>query len=345
MERSEMLAALKKTERGLGARNMSLRDSAFWFDGEFVTASDEVVMYKMPCPFPIDGGLDAQLLLGVLESSTAQAVEILSNEGGVVKLKVGRTKIQLLLESNETRPLVVDTSGERKTVVVDEDFWYCLERASLSMGKNASFPSRLGITFWVDKELVLYATDNVSITKVTCVVNPDFLGDGFSIIVPPAFLKAVMKITTDKCIELAFTENTVEARFESNLIIRSRTLHGADREQFEQIIEPLLPEIAKGIAVPPSLLRCVQRTKAIATPTGYFSTFTVLDGVLSILSKNAAGEILDYITLTEKHPDAQVQIPPDKLEAALPFSDRILIGDAIIVAGPGSIGLFATVSN
>lgn len=349
MIRAELFKAVHKVEHGLGVRGLSLRPPAFWFDGQMVMTSDEVTMYKFQCPFPVVGGIDAELLSGVLQFSSAKNVEIVSQDKEVLVLKLGRTTVKVNLDSIDNKPQLENVFGQVRVLPVDSTFMQNLKKAALSIGKNAGHPGRLGITFAVERgELVFYSSDNYSLTRVVHKLSDCELEEGFATIVPPAFLKAVFRVASDECLEFSFSENMVEAVFESGLVIRSKVLPNANPDQFRCVIDGFTNSFDKQVEMPVNLHKCLERTKAVssnATVLGSITTLRVENLDLFITTKGIAGSIDDHVILQQAHDNIQVDLPPDKLAEAAVFCDKLVITDkAVVVTGMDFLSLLATVN-
>lgn len=157
MKKTELLAALEKVKPGLANKDMIAQATSFAFiDGRVVTFNDEISVSCVVPGIEVEGAVKADELYSFLSKINSEEFD-LTIDGNEIRIKSGKAKVGLVLESEIRLPL--SELGEVKGwKPLPEDFVKTVEMTRFCCAKNMSKP--LCTCIHVEKDGVVEAFDN-----------------------------------------------------------------------------------------------------------------------------------------------------------------------------------------
>lgn len=340
MNRIELLDILKRAQPALSNRDLVPILACFCFDGERVTAYDDVVAIQAPSAFPVKGAVKGKLLMEFLSASRARDLEVEGQEGPeganeMLTLKAGRSRLKLPLLSEAQFMFKVPSTAGATRLPLDAAIIQAIKKCSISIGVDPATPWRFGITVsFKDNMIHFYASDNLTIAHAEI---PRQTKDEFSTVLPPRFAELLADLSGSDVPEaLTVTKKWVMAEFKSGLRLFARAVAEVRVKKYLAMIESVMggPK-AKLHEIPKGLGSSLERAQVVLTAVGErYTEFVVKDGKLRMSSASSTAQVRDFLNLTG-HPDIAIRCPPKLIERALPYSERLAFvsGKCVIMQG------------
>jgi hypothetical protein len=349
VNRVELLGLLKILAPALASpRNSVAELSHLWFDGESVSAFNDVLGIRVAFPTEFTGGFLGEKLIGVLERSRRAEVSV-DVEGENATLKIGPARITLTC-----RP-IEDWSGIWEPQVpkevgyeITDQFREAVDLALVSVGSaNVLNPEQRGVTVVQNgKAADLYSTDAVSLSWARIDTgNRPVAPAGSRLILPTPFCEQVTALKGPA--ELKFDENAAycladvvttgkkagEDTKAYEMLIFSRLVEDENPVSFEDVVKQHVWE-GQGVAVPAQLKLRAERAMVLLSEEPL--EVEVEDGQLYLYAQTPYGEVDDVLKFPD-HPDAKAKVDAALLHRALDGRERMAISkDSVVLTGPKS---------
>jgi hypothetical protein len=200
--RLELLRILRALSPALGnSRDPIL--SRVWFDGEHVSAFNDMLGIKIVFPTEFTGGVLGEKLIGVLQRSRARTVYI-RGDGDDALIKIGNARITLSRQPIDDwlwKPEVPKRPRFPVTIALRD----AIAATLLTVGSaNVLNPEQRGITIIQNgKAADLYSTDAVSMSWVR--IDSKVCESGTRLILPTPFCERLTSLKSDA--ELRFNSH------------------------------------------------------------------------------------------------------------------------------------------
>ncbi len=331
MNRTDLVAALKRAAPCLSSRDIVEAHACFFFGGGNVQAYDDIVAIEAPCDIgDFEGGVRGKVLLDYLSASRARGVEFIE-KSEELEVKAGRGRLKLAVLPRED--LTIDwPEKDIPAITVTEELLQGLRAAFISVGLDPSAEERYGITIWVeDGTVYLYSTDDLSVTEA---IVPDVEGaddfEGLITILPPRWCELVL--AGEPPTEIHLSESWVEATYEDGTRIFTRTLPDAKPEVLLRILDNT--DWSEFEPIPKGMDACLQKSLVVlGAAEDQSSDVYVKAGKLRFTTVGTYGTARDFVPFD--HDDVIVRARPSLLRRALPFASGLSIGEAIAFEGDG----------
>lgn len=338
LNREELLAALKLAEPALASKGPNPAWNNYLFSEVAVLAFDDLLAIKVPYKSGLSGCLPGASLLGVLSSSGATELEVLSMEGSVLKAKLGRSKLELPMGKTADFKFEEPKIQGAKAVPLTADLLGGLAKVSVALGWDSLQPWSFGVTLAPAKGgLQLLATNNFSMARV--VVAEKFTLEEAALL-PPRFVESLLRHTKrDPAVRLYVWEagDWVAASFESGAVMYCRTSPQADPTKYEEVLAGLMS--GELLPIPKSLDGSLGRARVFLTSpvvSERVALFRVSKDRLHVEVGTDRGSLRD-VHKFPGHADVSIKAPPELILAALPHTERLgFVPDrAVRMQGPG----------
>ncbi len=169
MIRSDLVARLKLAKPALATREIMPILTHFLFDGKRVTAYNDEIGLRLPCPVPFEGMVRGDLLIDLLDSSRAKEVEFEPAETEVlIKAASARMTVPLATGGEELfafPEIKKGTEVENITAFLD-----AIDQVLPFVGANAVVPEQMGVTVSGAKGggVSFWATNGATIAEAAC---------------------------------------------------------------------------------------------------------------------------------------------------------------------------------
>ena len=321
MNRVELLATIKKVAPAISSKTFLPILSHVCFDGEYVTACDDVVAMRTPCKTAFQGCVPGEKLMAVLGASRATEAGFEPTNSEVV-LKLGRTRVRFATLSTGKFPFSVP-GGKGTKLTMDEQLRGAIAVASKSAGQDSAYPNRLGITcMFSKKKLYLYASDDKTIAKVVTPLESALAGQSF--ILSPRFCELLLSLG-DCCLVVKEDGGLVGKC--SGLDLYGKILDNAAPDQFSAVFEGGGLDSIPTAEIPAGFARCLDRALILGEE---LTTFTYSSGRLNLHTTAAGCELDDHVSIDLGDTDVEVLTRPSYLSRYSGVATRIGITDNCI---------------
>lgn len=328
MNREQLADALALAAPALSPSGVIPALACFCFDGEFVTAYDDVVAVRTPLKTKFKCGVRGQTLISFLSITKASEIE-LTKEGETFIVSAAKAKLKLPVISQEDFIFKVP-SDKASALPLDEGFLTGLEDAIVTMGDDMGKPAMAGVSVSLSEDrVVFYSTDGKHIAgrvQMKMSVAKDSIGR--FVVLPPKFASLMLQIGKSHApTKLLFGPTWVECEFADGTHLYSRLIEQTDEKSYRAVLDAASSEFdnAKGQATPKAMDRILRRALVVLNGTDVSGAiFSVKGGVLRMKAESAFGNAQDATSI-EGHEDRELLSYPDLILKALPGTDRIAL--------------------
>ena len=338
LERKVLLDALELAKPALSTKNVLPELTNFWFDGDTVTAFNDISLgIQVPFKSELRGGIVGSLLLGILSNSRAKEVELLI-EGEDAELRAGKTRLKLALLPPSRALWHFPEHGKGKGALLSRGLLEALKASILSAGSGTTEPEQLGVTIYGDgKQVHLFTTDVRSVTWKSAVDSHDEWKDK-RLIMPIEFVEQILKQANDKTRLFIGKDGLIAIR--DGLKIFARSIESKNPRDFEKMLKDILKS-ATPVPTPLRLRLALER--ACVMLDGHKNEtmrVSIEDKLLILDAKTPFGELHDSMALEKAVPEVSFNVMPDLIKRGLEYTDRIgfsnhsliMIGDHMMYA-------------
>lgn len=348
---TEARAALNAIAPALSNKDLLEELCCAWFDGERVSAFNDVIGMEFAFPADFRGGVRGSLLLGLLNNAKTEDVEFKSGgnpETGIV-YKAGKAKADLALLGTERRIWTHDDAQPTVTVKLTEAMLACFKSILLSAGTNTSVPDQLGVTIIRNEgadaqygALDFYTTDRATISWNVCDA-PEGWPPG-RIAAPVQFVEQLLKLAKPDD-ELDCYADRLVLVTADDTILMGRLLSIDQPLAFGDAVAKSVPADMNLFPVPPGMRDAVLRSKVVlGTSSDKKITVTLSAGKMILLTKNLKyGELRDELDAPGNTTDLSLNVNVDLLARGVENASEIAASKDCIVttASSGLIHLIA----
>jgi DNA polymerase III sliding clamp (beta) subunit (PCNA family) len=344
IDRANLVAALKRVDAALSSKDLVQVLACFCFTEKEVFAYDDTACLRMPYKLGLSGGVRGALLLGWLSSCRAKEVEV-SQDGETIKFKAGRSVHDTtLIPESEFLFEQPDLEGAAE-VKVDMEFLAALSKAASSMGRDASLTWQYGVTVVpAGSGHVLYSTDDKT---VMCAKAGKISKEkGEAILLPPRFVDLLLAISkTDSPKKMLIAEQWGLVTFASGLKLFTKTVVGADPENFTTYIDDVKSKMENPVDIPKGIERCIDRSLLVAKFSREpYVRLAAGSGRLKFETKSDAGDVKD--SLPCDHADISVLVEPGLIQRGLPGAEKLtILENCMCMTGKGTTFICSTIQT
>lgn len=345
MKRRPLVSTLKKVEPALSRKGLIEAFSYFWFDGENVTAYDDIIVLRTPCEWEVKGGIRGRELLSFLSTSEgSEKVAVHTEAGNVIKIKTGGSPLTMTVlpmrdcplvrqgreaDDDKDIPQVVPWPDEEGVLLdVDRAFVQCVEMCCPGIGEDqGSAPFRYGITAqFSERRITLYSSDDFTVSRAIIRTRPPEELVGRTVQWCPSFCRQMVQSDRDEHIDsLMIDDSNTEARFKSGLLLRARNEDSkhTDVSKFESVVGEL--KDVDRVGIPREFERCLAKVLLLIQneddPRMTLSiTHKGARPRLCFEGRSKHGDVSESIALPEKAEDFTAQIDdPSRVKRILKY--------------------------
>jgi len=345
-----LLEVLETAEPALGATRNQVQGLAhFWFDGQTVTAFNDILGIRVDLRTDFAGAVEGERLLGLLKNSGADGVWLIVEEDTlrlnfVTDKNVSTTEARLPLLDIRDR-LFNEQFPEGDVFTVDQAFIDGIDHTLLSCGvKKIPAPAERGITMISDgdKAVDMYATDDTTVSwEKVPVAGRLFNGNATRAIWPKDFCEYFKKtirsgstvaVTSDAVFcqglvampvkeEIAKDEDYLSNGRNTWVMVFSKLIEDEEPIDFSLAPRRFAGAIADGFALPKELGMALDRA-SVMMPDEQPVTLSVEtddDPVLRLSSENVIGGLDDPLLIEGKvnHEEVTVKVDVSLLRRSL----------------------------
>lgn len=352
--RQILLNTLKTAAPALaGEKNQVKELSHFWFDGDYVSAFNDILGIRVECVTEFVGGVNGEHLLGILENSPARELH-LEEENGTLIIRVGGAIIKLAvlpIADMLWKPAV----PKADPYIISQGFMEAVDMCLLSVGKSKVLtPEQRGVTLIQTNTLNAFSTDAVSLSCMLIEGDAALL-EGERCILSTPFCEQLSNIGGESA-ALYFTASSVycdsavvvaevdDKQETKKALLFAKLIEDDDPIDFNSHVARYM-KAAKGAVVIPTGFRLSVDRAMVILSEGQPVTLKIKkdhkdDEFKSIFiystGDEQAGEVDDAILLSDNnHSDIEVLIDAKVLKRGLENRKVMMITeDCVIMLGP-----------
>jgi DNA polymerase III sliding clamp (beta) subunit (PCNA family) len=334
VNRAKLLSVLNLVKPAIAAKDYVPILTHFMFDGESVTAYNDILAINLECDVKIQGCIPADLLIKSLNSIKTEEVSLLRHDNHVM-LTSGKTKIKLpVLQSADFPTTLSSKSKLISTLKVTDKMLEGIQKCLMAVGVDFNHPAQMGVTLdpaFSRTECALYSTDNVTISRYVFTSNGT-IGSNAHMIMPTMFCQQLVALSKRYgSAEIETYAGALVARFGCEAILFTKTLVDMQPMPFDTIIGKYADEDKlKLINTPDIFHESFERAVLVQENELSKSTDVIIEnGKLLLESQSNKGEVADEMQYAGD--SMHFTIDPSLVKRVASMADKIAILRRVMV--------------
>lgn len=265
IEREALKAAIEAVKPAVASSGSVPEVKNVWWDGTSMSGYNHALGIKVPWKWDLPpGGVLASALLGVLESSSAEKVD-LAMASGFLTVKGGKSTIKLQVMDGKANPWPPSFKASAKTaqcsVELTEELVTGLKRARVVKASNPVRPEHYGIVLFPDKEfLALYSTDSRTMAEVR--IDGEFDKELDRVVLPFPFVQQLLGLEVST--PVYFMGDAIVAAEKGGALICSNMLDSSDVWDLPKLVDDLSKDFDAAAVMPEGWNEALNRAEALA---------------------------------------------------------------------------------
>jgi len=334
--RKELVAPLKTVAPALSTLDIIPVLSCFCFDGETVTAYNDVIAISTPLATTFRGAVQGRPLLDLLGACKAKSVEA-AEAGSTLNMKVGRSKFRLpMLPEEDFAYTPPEEEGE--SVVWSKECYEAFKRVLVSMGEDSFYLWRSGVTVSFEgRTAVFYSTDNVTVSRHEVKLSGGSKLKGRVITMPTQFCEILAGFREGR---LFVGSSWVGIENEAGTFVLARLVEDSRLDEYEAMFAEL-PE--ERFALPAAFGSALDRA-AVVVDSDKATGIQVTGTAIRLKTESMVGVVRDSMKF-EHDGEIRVFVMPALLRRALELTRvALFLEDRIVFGEDGFTHIVAVVS-
>lgn len=334
----------------LGVLAPALSDNAkipgldcLWFDGEKVSAYNDIIGIEKPLKTEFAGGIPGKVLLGYLDKINGEEVDLEVEETGEedretgekyedLKISCGRSRLKLPL-SNISGRLWTLPERDNEGITLTKDLLNLLSMMLMSVGKGAVDPEFLGITFEpYQKALNLFSSDAVALSWGNLPLPKNYACERVTI--PTEFCERMIKLCGPEN-NLYLSETCAIAENSAGTMLYGRMLGVENPRNFRSVLSKHLGENPSMMDIPEGLDHALDRACLLQTNKDPVLV-SLVGEKLGLYISTDLGELRDILEVqSDSDEKFSVYFDPVLLKRGLDDRSLFLLNkESIVMRGP-----------
>lgn len=331
MERTELLARIKRVSPALSTKGVIPAFACVFFDGKTATAYDDTIGIVTPLETPVTGGVQGGLLLGFLGSAKGKTVEF-SGEGEGFEIKCGRSKLKTPLLDIKYRPAELTVPEDLVTRPVTADVVDHFKVLRGLMGYDPADAWKMGVTAELNKDgRSLWAADAMTLTRI----HSEKGGKGKPFVMPPRFVEQACGMHGMTELGYSAAAESLIASYQDGTHLWSRPIDDVRPKEYLKAYEGFDWAHKGFITQPKGFLSALERALLIAAGGLRYEVPTrirIRDGKMTMVTTSKELGVVRDSFAVPGHQDIEVDFTADLIKRAvvagfvdLKFTDRALL--------------------
>jgi DNA polymerase III sliding clamp (beta) subunit (PCNA family) len=350
--RLELLEKLNRVAPALSDKELIPVLTHLWFQGSTVMAFNDQIAIQTRLQTDFTGAVPGKILLELLTASRAPNVSFtVKDDGDTLLVQAKQTKISLkLLPADKfIFEMPKPTNGGKGELPGDKDFLPAIECCMQSISNDTSIPDQLGLTIIPNgTDLQLYTVNNMTLNHAK--VKGTLPG---RVILSKPFCQQLLELTKNATsFRLLIQPDHAMATFDNGQTrLFGRLIDSSHPVDFDALMKAHLPDRKLELFAIPTSLKLVLQRALVITETKMEETKSLIqvkDGVMSITSKSAKGELVDTVqdqnAKLGNHPDISVRLNPRLLKNGLQY-DKLLVTESCAIMTKKNMVYLISASN
>lgn len=345
MQRLELLDILDLAKPALAAKDFIPIFTYFCFDRHNVFAYNDLVGIQVPCETPISGAVAGERLMALLRTHESGKVNFKQDSSGEeLQIKVGNvTWIRLPFLPPDDFLFEFPQIKTKFKIILNDSFVEGLKSCLVSSSEDTSRPDTMGITLVLGEQIILYSTDNQTLTEYF--VDMDGIKSEAD--------RRVLVLSSDFCSVLLSLYRALDEGEEAILYIEKKHLIAEFGDCLAYCrLSPFLtpPDHAKTVG---HYLKGVRKKDFISIPKGFSGAlersvllldpaqrsicdFSISEGSLTLSTSSYLGKSRDLFKLKVALVDIAVLVDPRFLLRVMDFAESMCFKKHCVILRGGA---------
>jgi len=336
--RIELEKALKLVAPALYAKDGVDELACIWFHDNDASTYDGELGLIARAHAGFDGGVKGSTILNIVSNSAAKDIELEPANGElgqIVKMKAGRSKIELPLLPVARRPKWPESLEVDNPIEITDDLLEALKLGYVACGNNESRPDFFGTTLMkVNDELQMFTSDGATATAAFCALPKDWTAD--RVAWPRRFCEQLVRLFDKDDGWLNITPGNVLAQREDKLWLLGRELHVTQPINYGAMFARVVPESFEKDCYPiPEGFKSALETASVLLAKQKESRIKIeaAGKELKLSGGGDAGQYSDELKIDGKQESIALRADPMLVRRILPHVDRMLLTEDVIIFG------------
>jgi len=301
--------------------------SHFMFDGDSVTAYNDITAITIPCDVgDFQGCLPAELLIKTLNSMTTESVSMLRHDGYVL-ITSGKSKIKIPVLQSADFPFSFARINQKivASFQLNKERLKGLQKCLINVGTDSAHPAAMGVTldpFYSETQAAFYSTDNVTLSRFVFETDDE---QHDPLIMPTFFCNQLVSLANGSDVSVEIRTGSLIAVFADGAMLFTKTIPDLDPMDFPRVINIYLDaDNGKTLEIPKGFDQAIERALLVQTSENFKTTSATVEGNKLLLeSISKFGEVRDELVYEGE--DVKFRIDPSRIKRILQVTNRMAL--------------------
>ena len=328
INRVELLKKLVMAKPAVSTQSYIPILSHFMFDGDSITAYNDINAITVLCDTGIQGCLPAELLIKTLNSMTSDTVSLVQNDNHVL-VSAGRSKIKLPMLPVEDFPYYQKKSDKVvSSFKMNNTMLKGMQKCLIGVGTDTSHPAQMGVTLdpmYSKTQAAFYSTDNVTLSRFTFYTDMD-LSIGMNVIMPTFFCNQLLSLANgSEDIEVEIYAGSLLAIFADGTLLFTKIIPDLEAMDFPTVISRYLDaDGGKTFDIPDVFDKAIERALLVQASESFkITNATVANRKLLLESVSKFGEARDEMSYNGE--DVKFKIEPSRVKRISQITSKMAL--------------------
>jgi DNA polymerase III sliding clamp (beta) subunit (PCNA family) len=343
INRVELLKKLTMAKPAVSAQAYIPILSHFMFDGDSVTAYNDINAITVLCDTGIHGCLPAELLIKTLSSFSSDAVLFVQDTGQVI-VSAGRSKIKLPTLPAADFPYSpnkwqhgASNKKEDKCIgsfKMTDVMLKGLKKCLIGVGTDTAHPATMGVTLdpmYSKTQAAFYSTDNTTLSRFLFNTAMEIPGD-MHVIMPTFFCNQILSLVKGtEAVEIEIYAGSLVAIFADGTLLFTKTIADLEPMDFPKVIDKYMDtDSGKTLDIPDVFDQSIERALLIQSAEPNKTTLVTVENKKLVLeSVSKYGESRDEMSYAGD--DVQFKIDSAKVKRVTPVTTKMSLLPKVLV--------------
>lgn len=341
MDRLELIKILDIAKPALASKEFIPIFTFFCFDEKTVFAYNDIVSIQIPFESPIQGAVVGERLIALLKTHHSKSVEFKHKKGGEeLSVKIGSTWLQLPFLPPKDFLFKFPEVKSNFNIALNDSFIEGLKRTLISAGVDTSRSNAMGVSLVIGDEIILYSTDNQTMTEYFVDMERGDKGNACELMMPREFCSILIslydKMEKDDEAILCIEDKHLIAKMGRSQVYANLVPH--DPLDFSGVISRFMDGVKKKsfIDIPKGFEGALERSVLLLDPSQRnLCNINIEDQRLTIETSSRLGKGKDPFKLKEKPGDISVLVDPRSVSRVLGYAENMCFKNTCIILRGG----------
>lgn len=341
MDRLKLIEILDIAKPALASKEFIPIFTFFCFDEKTVFAYNDIVSIQIPFESPIQGAVVGERLIALLKTHHSDKVEFKhKKDGEELSVRVGNTWLQLPFLPPKDFLFKFPEVKSNFNITLNNSFIEGLKCTLVSAGVDTSRPKALGVTLVLGEEIILYSTDNQTMTEYFVDADKADKGHDREMLLPREFCSILIslydKMGKDDEAILCIEDDHLIAKMGKSQAYANLTPQ--EPLDFAGTISRFMDGVKKKsfIDIPKGFEGALERSILLLDPAQRnLCLFNIEDQKLTIQTSSRLGKGKDPFKIKGNPGDIEVLVNPRHVSRVLEYVDNMCFRKTCVIMRGG----------